>query len=214
MPTRLHVVTATSYYNHWSYAEKVAFCFLFDSTTERTTPAKLCMWIAPTSCILFEPDVQRKRMAMDLEAGLKAARVWYRFLEKPETAHTTDASHASGIELNRITKNLVCKTSEGEYALLVITGDHRVDLRKAAAVLRTRNVQLLGFHEAEEISGYQPGGTPSVCHKTPMKVIVDKMVLAHETLFCGGGTRSRLLELRTEDVLRMSEAIIADISKG
>jgi prolyl-tRNA editing enzyme YbaK/EbsC (Cys-tRNA(Pro) deacylase) len=40
------------------------------------------------------------------------------------------------------------------------------------------------------------------------------MVLAHETLFCGGGTRSRLLELRTEDVLRMSEAIIADISKG
>jgi prolyl-tRNA editing enzyme YbaK/EbsC (Cys-tRNA(Pro) deacylase) len=67
---------------------------------------------------------------MDLEAGLKAARVWYRFLEKTETVHTADASYASGIELNRITKNLVCSTSEGEYVLLVVAEDRRVELRR------------------------------------------------------------------------------------
>jgi prolyl-tRNA editing enzyme YbaK/EbsC (Cys-tRNA(Pro) deacylase) len=80
-------------------------------------------------------------------------------------------------------------------------------------VLSTRNVQLLGFHDSEVISGYPPGGTPSICHKTPMRVVVDRKVLTHETLFCGGGTRGRLLELRTGEVLKVSKAIIVDISK-
>jgi Cys-tRNA(Pro)/Cys-tRNA(Cys) deacylase len=149
---------------------------------------------------------------MDLEAYLRNSGVWHRFLEKPETVHTADASRATGIDLNRITKNLVCRTSEGRYALLVIPGDRRVDLQRAAQALNVRNVQLLDFREAEEVSGYPPGGTPSVYHKTPLEVIVDKSVLEHETLFCGGGTRTRLLELRTMDFLRLSKAIAADIS--
>ena len=150
---------------------------------------------------------------MDLEEYLAGAGVWYRFVEKAETVHTADASNATGIELNRITKNLVCRTSTGGYALLVIPGDRRVNLRRAAQALKVGNVQLLGFGEAEKISGYPPGGTPSIHHKTALDVVVDKGVLVHETIFCGGGTRDRLLELRTADVLRLSKAITADISE-
>ena len=150
---------------------------------------------------------------MDLEGYLRNLGVWHRFVEKPETVHTADASRTTGIDLNRITKNLVCKTSEGRYALLVVPGDRRVDLQAAAHILNARNVQLLGFREAEEISGYPPGGTPSVYHKTPLEVVVDSSLLVHETLFCGGGTRSRLLELKTVDLLGMSKAVTADISE-
>jgi Cys-tRNA(Pro)/Cys-tRNA(Cys) deacylase len=148
---------------------------------------------------------------VDLEAYLTNSGVWHSFLAKTETVHTADASRATGIDLNRITKNLVCKTSEGQYGLLVIPGDRRVDLQRAAQAMNARNVQLLGSREAEAVSGYPPGGTPSICHKTPLNVVIDRGVLAHDTLFCGGGTRSRLLELRTEDVLRLSKAITADI---
>jgi Cys-tRNA(Pro) deacylase len=150
---------------------------------------------------------------MDLEAYLRGSGVWHRFLVKPETVHTADASRATGVDLNRITKNLVCMTSDGRHALLVIPGDRRVNLQKAAQALKTRNVQLVGFHEAEVISGYPPGGTPSVCHKTLMPVIIDKQLLPYETIFCGGGAQNKLLELRTDDVLRLSKAITADISE-
>jgi len=151
--------------------------------------------------------------SMGLEAYLVSSGVWHRFLEKPETIHTADASNATGINLNRITKNLVCRTSTGHYALLVVPGDRRVNLQRAAQALNAGNVQLLGFREAEEVSGYPPGGTPSVHHKTSLEVVVDKSVLAHETIFCGGGTRGRLLELRTEDLLKLTGAITADISE-
>lgn len=150
---------------------------------------------------------------MDLENYLKNAGVWYRFLDKPETVHTADASRATGIELNRITKNLVCRTSENSYALLVVAGDRKVNLRNAAEILGTRNVQLLGFNEAETISGYPPGGTPSVHHKNLLQVVIDKQLLTGETIFCGGGTRNRLLELKTADVLRLTNALTGSISQ-
>ena len=149
---------------------------------------------------------------MDLDAYLSSVGVWYRFIEKPETVHTADASNVTGIELNRITKNLVCRTSDGQYALLVVPGDRRVDLHKAAGALSVRNVQLLAFQEAESVSGYPPGGTPSVHHKTPLTVVVDTSLLAYETIFCGGGNRNRLLEMRTKDVLALNKGITASIS--
>jgi len=149
---------------------------------------------------------------MNLEEYLKKSGVWYRFMDKPETVHTADASHATGIELSTITKNLVCKTSDGSYALLVVPGNRRVSLQKAAQALNTRNIQLLGFNEAEAISGYPPGGTPSLHHKTAMSVVIEKDLLSNEKIFCGGGSRDRILELKTEDVVRLTHALTADIS--
>ena len=150
---------------------------------------------------------------MDLENYLKENGVWHRFLAKPETIHTADASRETGIQLNRITKNLVCKTSDGDYALLIVPGNRKVSLRKAAQALNKRNVRLLGFDEAETVSGYAPGGTPSIYHKTRMKVVLDSVLLEQETVFCGGGSRDRLLELNTQDVIRLDNAIVADISE-
>jgi Cys-tRNA(Pro)/Cys-tRNA(Cys) deacylase len=150
---------------------------------------------------------------MDLETYLKTTGVWHRFIEKPQTIHTSDASAATGIELNRITKNLVCRTSENRHTLLIIAGNRRVSLKRAAEAMNTRNIQLLGFSEAEAVSGYPPGATPSVHHKTVMDVVVDKELLNYETIFCGGGSRDKLLELRTEDVLRVNHATVADISE-
>lgn len=150
---------------------------------------------------------------MDLETYLKNAGVWYRFLEKPETVHTADASRATGIELNRITKNLVCRTSDGRLALLVVAGNRKVNLQNAAGILKAHNVRLLGFDEAESISGYPPGGTASIYHKTPLQVVVDSELLVAETIFCGGGARNRLLELRTADVLKLTNALTGSISQ-
>jgi len=150
---------------------------------------------------------------MDLATYLKRSHIWHRFLGKPETIHTEDASVATGIELHRITKNLLCRTSDGRYALLILQGDRRVNLQRAAQALDARNVQLLASSEAEAVSGYPPGGTPSIHHKTAMSVVVDKELLNHDTIFCGGGSRDRLLELKTEDVLRLNNAIVSQISE-
>ncbi|MGQ9680343.1 MAG: aminoacyl-tRNA deacylase [Candidatus Bathyarchaeia archaeon] len=149
---------------------------------------------------------------MSLEERIRDMRIWYRFIQKKETVHTADASAASGIALHRITKNLVSITNTGEYVVLIIPGDRRVDLKKAADALLVKNVKLISFDEAESISGYPPGATPSIGFKTKMRVVLDCELTRFETLYCGGGSRDLLLEVRVDDVIRLNEAIVAPIS--
>ncbi|UCH58143.1 MAG: YbaK/EbsC family protein [Candidatus Bathyarchaeota archaeon] len=147
-----------------------------------------------------------------MKSYLEEQDIWLRFIQKEETVHTADASKATGIDLHRITKNLVSRTSEGEYVLLVVPGDTRVDLKAAARALEVKNTRLMPFEEAETISGYPPGGTPTVGHKTRMRVVLDEELTRSETFFCGGGSRDMLLELKAKDILRLTEAIVAGIS--
>lgn len=149
---------------------------------------------------------------MRLEDYLKENNVWHRFIEKAETIHTSDAASVTGIDLHRITKNLVSKTEKGEFVMLIIPGDRKADLKKAAKMLDAKNVQVVPFNQAEEISGYPPGGTPSLGHKTKMRTLVDKALLNYETVYCGGGSRNKLLELRIEDIIRLNNAVVAEIS--
>jgi Cys-tRNA(Pro)/Cys-tRNA(Cys) deacylase len=95
-----------------------------------------------------------------------------------------------------------------------VSGDRRVDLKKASSALGARNVSTVPFGKAESISGYPPGGTPTLGHKTPMRTVLDKSLVTFKTVFCGGGSRSLLLELRMKDILEISQAIVADISEG
>jgi len=149
---------------------------------------------------------------MTLEQYLKSQGVWHRFIPKPETIHTADAARVSGIELRRITKNLVFKVDDREYTLLIVPGDRKADPKKAVEALAAKKISLISFDKSEAISGYPPGGTPSVGHLTKMRVVLDKSLQTFGTIYCGGGTRDRLLELKTQDVIRLTNAIIADIT--
>lgn len=150
---------------------------------------------------------------MSLHEYLEKEGIWHRFIPKHETVHTADAAQATGIDLHRITKNLISITDTGEYVVLIIPGDRRVDLRRAAEALGVRNVRLMPFGDAESISGYPPGGTPSVGHKTRMRAVVDAELVELETMYCGGGSRDLILEIRVEDVINLTSAIVAPISK-
>lgn len=148
---------------------------------------------------------------MSLEAFLEENRIWHRFVEKQETVHTADASQVTGIDLHRITKNLISVTDSGEHVVLIVPGDRRVNLKEAARALGVKNVRLMPFDQSEPISGYPPGGTPSLGFKTKMRVVVDKELEGFETFYCGGGSRDRLLEVRFTDVVKLNGALVAVI---
>jgi prolyl-tRNA editing enzyme YbaK/EbsC (Cys-tRNA(Pro) deacylase) len=46
-----------------------------------------------------------------------------------------------------------------------------------------------------------------------MSVVVERDLLSNETIFCGGGSTDRILELKTADVLKLTQAVAADISE-
>ena len=150
---------------------------------------------------------------MNLKQFLDNHKVWHQFVIKSETIHTADAANVTGIELHKVTKNLVSITDTGEYILLIVPGDSKVDLKEVAKMLNVKKVRLVPFSDAEKISGYPPGGTPSVGHKTQMKTLIEKKLLNFETVYCGGGSRDKLLEIRVQDIIKLNDAIIAELVK-
>lgn len=150
---------------------------------------------------------------MNLKQFLDNHKVWHQFVIKSETIHTVDAANVTGIELHKVTKNLVSITDTGEYILLIVPGDSKVNLKKVAKILGVKKVKLVPFSDAENISGYPPGGTPSIGHKTQMRAIIEKKLMDFETVYCGGGSRDKLLEIRVQDIIKLNDAIVVEFVK-
>ncbi|MEM7821714.1 MAG: YbaK/EbsC family protein [Candidatus Aenigmatarchaeota archaeon] len=150
---------------------------------------------------------------MDLENYLKQKGIWHKFIEKPETIHTADAAAKTGIELGKITKSLVLLDQDENPILAIIPGNSKLSFPKIKKIFGIKKVRLVPFEEAVNYSGYLPGATPMIHHKIKMKTVLDKKLLQYETIYGGGGERTKLLELKTEDVIKLNEAIVAEITE-
>jgi Cys-tRNA(Pro) deacylase len=147
---------------------------------------------------------------MELETYLKKEKVWYRIIDKPETVHTKDAALHTGIDLEKITKTLVF-LADGKPVAVIIPGNRRVSITKLREILKTRYVKLVPFELAKEYSGYDPGGTPPVNHKNVAKTIFEKALFDYPAIYGGGGSRNKLLEMKPEDIVRLTDATIANV---
>jgi Cys-tRNA(Pro) deacylase len=150
---------------------------------------------------------------MNLEKYLQENNVWYRFVDKPETIHTADAAQKAGIELHKVTKSLIILDEDNNPILAIIPGDCKLSFNKIKDASNSKKVRLVPFEEAENYSGYLLGATPMVHHKLKMRVFLDKKLTEFESIYGGGGTRTKLLEMKVSDVIQLNEATVADITE-
>jgi len=154
-----------------------------------------------------------KHFSMNLIAYLKKNNVWYNLIEKESTVHTADAAAATEMPLERITKSLVFIGDKKDTIMVVVPGNCRVNKGKLKEALMVKDVELVPFEKAHEYSGYEPGATPPVCYKKIKKVVVDVKVMQFDTVFGGGGSRKKLIELKSKDIQKLNNAIVADIAE-
>jgi len=76
-----------------------------------------------------------------------------------------------------------------------------------------RRVRLATADEAFALTGYVVGAMPPFGHRRPLPTWVDRERVAPGlTVVAGGGARDALLELRTDDLLRVTEARAAHLT--
>jgi Cys-tRNA(Pro)/Cys-tRNA(Cys) deacylase len=148
---------------------------------------------------------------MNLITYLQRNNVWFNVLEKKSTIHTAEAAAATGLPLERVIKSLVL-TADSKPMIIIIPGNCRVDKDKLKATLGVRNVQIVSFAEAERYSGYPPGATPPVYHKKITRVVIDQRVMQFDTVYGGGGSRRKLIELKPIDIQRLNNALVANVA--
>lgn len=149
---------------------------------------------------------------MNLTAYLKAHAAQFTYVEKSTTHHANDASLATGIPLSAIAKSIVFTDSNDRIVVAVVRADHSVSRHKLATCAGLRRLEVASNAVAEKATGFPTGGIPPVGHRRQLPVYVDTLVAHMDHVWCGGGTRTRLVRLSTSDIVRLSSATICDIA--
>ena len=139
-------------------------------------------------------------------------KVYFEFLKKRPTRHAQEASQVSGVALNEIVKTLVFVDQDLKPIIAVVLGDRNVSRHKLERCSNSKSVRLASDELAKAATGYPIGGIPPVGHKKKLPVFIDEGLMSHEYVWCGGGARSKLVRLRTEDIVNLNAATVCDIT--
>jgi Cys-tRNA(Pro) deacylase len=121
------------------------------------------------------------------------------------------AAAALGVEPSAIVKSVVLEAGDC-VAVVIVPGDLRVDLKKAASVLQVSCLRLARPEVVKFSTGFEPGGVPPVGHLRRLPVVVDPRVLAKNFVFGGGGDERHMLRISPTDIVRLTAAVVADVS--
>lgn len=128
------------------------------------------------------------------------------------TPTVPSAAEALGVSEAQILKSLLFVAPDGQVVLAVACGTTRVDRTALASVVGVERLKLAPPELVLERTGYQAGGTPPVGHVTAVDVVVDTRVMELSTGYGGGGKVDALLRITPAEIVRHTQAKIADIT--
>lgn len=138
---------------------------------------------------------------------LRAQGAAFEVLEYAFTEVGADhAAEAVGRPLEATCKTLVVKAAGKHYYVAIVPGDQRFDARLMAAAIGEPQADLAERDEAEKITGYQVGGISPFAMKRRLPAVIEESLLALDKILVNGGRRGMLIEMATDDVVRLLDA--------
>ncbi len=132
----------------------------------------------------------------------------------PEGTRTAeDAARAIGCTVAQIVKSLVFMADERPI-LALVSGADRVDVGRLAAATEAVETRRATGDEARSATGFAIGGVPPFGHGSPLTVLVDPGLLAHEVVWAAAGLPDAVFPIRPDDLVRVSGARVADLAEA
>jgi Cys-tRNA(Pro)/Cys-tRNA(Cys) deacylase len=124
-----------------------------------------------------------------------------------------EAAQALGVEPRRVFKTLFASV-DGRLVVGVVPVSGQLDLKALAAAVGGRKAVMARPEDAERATGYVVGGISPIGQKRPHPTVVDESATGHPTVFVSGGRRGMDLELAPADLVRVTRATVASISRS
>lgn len=121
------------------------------------------------------------------------------------------AADAMGVDPAQVFKTLMV-LADGKPACAIAPSDGEVSLKRVAAALGAKSATMMRPADAERLTGYKIGGISAFGQMRQVPAVIDETVLLWDMVFLNGGQRGLQVELGGEDVVRVLEAVAADIA--
>jgi len=139
---------------------------------------------------------------------LDKQHIAYTTFTYPETVHSAqEVAPLLGVPVNHVFKTLVVLADKSRHLLIMVPGDHELDLRLLARAVGPKDARMAPQHEPERLTGLKVGGiSPLALLDKHFEVYLDASGAELDELFINGGQRGINLRLRVADLLAVTGA--------
>jgi prolyl-tRNA editing enzyme YbaK/EbsC (Cys-tRNA(Pro) deacylase) len=152
------------------------------------------------------------RSCSDVHNYLNEAGVQHEIVHLPASSRTAErAAGLLGVPVSAVVKSLLFVADAGPVMVLV-SGDAKADVAAVSRELGVDSVTLARSQMVLQLTGYRPGAVPPCGLPTDIPVIADPGVFEPDVVYCGGGTTSTMLKIRSADLKALLEPRLAAVA--
>ena len=129
-----------------------------------------------------------------------------------------EAAEALGVDPRQVFKTLVAslataKSPAATLAVAVVPVTARLDLKALAAATGAKKAAMAERGAAERATGYVIGGISPLGQRRRLATVIDASALAHDEIYVSAGRRGLEIALAPQDLVTLTEATLASISR-
>jgi Cys-tRNA(Pro)/Cys-tRNA(Cys) deacylase len=147
---------------------------------------------------------------------LDSRKISYTAFETPaEKLGALETAKYLNVPPETVFKTIVVTRDKPKKPILaVIPGPNSVDLKLLAVALGEKKVSLPTEREAEQLTGLQAGGiSPLALINKGFQVVIDAAAQNYDEIHVSGGQRGSNIKLPVVDLIKLTNARVASISK-
>lgn len=122
-----------------------------------------------------------------------------------------EAAEALGLEPTRVFKTLLADV-DGSLTVGIVPVTAQLDLKALAAAVGGKKARMADVAAAERATGYVAGGISPLGQRKRLPTVLDTSATTFDTLFCSAGRRGLEVELAPDDLVKLTNAVVAPIA--
>lgn len=145
---------------------------------------------------------------------LDGRKVPYQAYEYPctEALSGTEVAEILHQDPTHVFKTLVTLAASRRNYVFVIPVGEELSLKKAAAAVHEKSIEMLKSKELLPLTGYIHGGCSPIGMKKPFPTVVDETIELCDTLIFSAGKIGYQVELAPDDLRKMVDYQVADVT--
>jgi Cys-tRNA(Pro)/Cys-tRNA(Cys) deacylase len=124
-----------------------------------------------------------------------------------------EAAELLGLDPDRVFKTLMAN-ADGRLVVAVVPVSGKLDLKALARAVGAAKAAMADVRDAERATGYVAGGISPIGQKRAHPTVVDESAFLWDTVYVSAGRRGLDVELAPADLVEVTGASVADVSRS
>jgi len=161
---------------------------------------------------MTEPDAPPADDDTPALAAVRELGVEHRVIRTGMASSAEESAEMQGIPLGALLRTIVVRRGEDDYVFVLVPAGRRFDWPKLRAHLGVSRLSLPEADEAQRVTGYVRYTITPFGSTRPWPVIADASLASQPVVAIGGGARGVNLHLAPDDLVRVLDAQVVDVS--